>query len=217
MTEQRFDDVPAKMRGLPIDARGYSVPWFVPWVDGRPIFPAMDAPKLLQAWRGRLCWVCGKPLGRVSAFVIGPMCAINRTSAEPPSHLECARFSARRCPFLSKPEMARVGGSYKGHQLGQETAGVMIPRNPGVTLVWQTLRADIYGDGNGRWLFDIGKPHAVEWYARGRPATRAEVLESIESGIPILLEMVEAEPDPDGAAAEIAARFAAAIDLLPGE
>jgi hypothetical protein len=35
------------------------------------------------------------------SFVVGPMCGINRNSAEPPSHKECAQWSARNCPFLS--------------------------------------------------------------------------------------------------------------------
>lgn len=110
----RFDDLPARMRKLPVDKRGFPVPWFVPWVDGQAIFPAMDARKRNLAWRDRLCWVCGERIGRVQAFVIGPMCAVNRTSSEPPSHLECARFSARRCPFLARkrcPKRATLASS----------------------------------------------------------------------------------------------------------
>ena len=212
-----FPDLPSRMRGLAVDARGFPVPWFVPWEGGLPIFPAMDARKRRQAWRDRLCWVCGQKLGRVSAFVIGPMCAINRTSAEPPSHLECARFSARRCPFLSRPEMGRVGQAYKGRALDHDAPGIMLDRNPGVTLVWQTLRPGTFGDGRGNVLFAIGKPKAVEWYARGRPATRGEVLESIAGGTPALLELIAADADPDGAAAEFYKRLKAAFALLPAE
>ena len=102
-----YHDMPASMRELRVDSRGYPVPWFVAWVDGQPIFPALDARKVMLAWKNRLCWVCGKPLARMSAFVIGPMCAINRISSEPPSHLYCARFSAIHCPFLSRPKMKR--------------------------------------------------------------------------------------------------------------
>jgi hypothetical protein len=211
-----FPDLPARMRGLPVDHRGFPIPWFVAWQDGAPVFPAMDARKLGQAWRERLCWVCGQKLGRVSAFVIGPMCAINRTSAEPPSHLECARFSARCCPFLSRPQMARVPrDNYGGTR--EAVAGVMLERNPGVTLVWQTLRPDMFGVGRGAVLFNIGPPHCVEWYAQGRAATRAEVLESIAGGTPALLELVQADPDPDGARVEFARRLKAALELLPAE
>lgn len=212
----RFADLPARMRKLPIDKRGYPVPWFVPWRDGLPLFPAMDGAKRGRAWRDRLCWVCGQRIGRVQAFVIGPMCAVNRTSAEPPCHLECARFSAVHCPFLANPKMGRVGESYKGQPLEKDTAGIMLERNPGVTLVWQTLRASVFADpSGGSFLFDIGKPHAVSWYAHGREATRAEILESINSGLPSLSQLVDADPDPAAARYEFERRVIEAMQLVP--
>lgn len=211
----RFDDLPARMRGLPVDHRGFPIPWFVAWVDGKPIFPAMDARKRRLAWKEKRCWVCGGKLGRVSVFVVGPMCVVNSTSSEPPSHLECARFSARRCPFLANPSMGRVGLNYKGHELNPDTAGTMLARNPGVTAVYQTLRPSTFPDGRGNYLFDIGKPHAVEWYARGRQATRAECVESIATGTPALREMAAIDPDPEGAEAELERRLVLAFALLP--
>lgn len=215
MKAPRFPDMPATMRGLRVDKRGFPVPWFVPWVDDLPVFPAMDERKREVAWRERRCWVCGGTIGRVLAFVVGPMCAVNRTSAEPPSHLQCARFSARNCPFLANPRMGRVGDSYKGQALGHDAPGIMLARNPGVALVWQTLRARPVGDGLGSYLFDIGKPHAVEFYAHGRPATRAEVVESIATGLPALAELAATDPDPEAAAAELERSVAAALALVP--
>jgi hypothetical protein len=35
-------------------------------------------------------------------------------------------------------------------------------------------------------LFELFEPHRVDWYAEGRPATRAEVTASIETGVPLL-------------------------------
>lgn len=215
----RFDDLPGKMRALPMDDRGFPVPWFVLWRGGAPLFPVLDARKRSKAWGERLCWVCGQKLGRVQAFVIGPMCAVNRVSAEPPCHPECARFSARRCPFLANPRMGRVGDTYRGADLADKTAvaGDMITRNPGVTLVWLTLRPGVFSDGRGSYLFDIGNPHGVEWYAHGREATRAEVMESINTGLPILLEAVKADPDPEAAQWEFDQRVVAAMQLVPAE
>src|SRR5262245_3833667 len=101
-------DMPGRIRWLPIDARGFPVPWFVAWFKdgeqvepgvGLPDFRVADANKMRSALKLRLCWVCGKRLGRHLAFTIGPMCAINRTMSEPPSHYECARFAAQACPF----------------------------------------------------------------------------------------------------------------------
>lgn len=218
MTERapRFPDLPAFMRALPVDKRGYPVPWFVPWVDGVPIFPAMDPNKRRRAWGQRLCWVCGQKIGRVQAFVIGPMCAVNRTSAEPPCHLQCARFSARNCPFLTNPAMKRVGDSYKGQALDLENAaGEMIARNPGVTLVWQTLKAGVFPDGKGSYLFNIGKPHSVEWFAHGRAATRDEVTASISSGVPFLRDLAMQDDEPGAALVELGERLHDAMQLVP--
>jgi hypothetical protein len=86
--------------------RGYPVPWFVGWIGGEPEFRMADSEKLALAVRRSLCWVCGDPIVGLRAYLVGPMCAVNRTSAEPPSHVRCADWSARACP----PRGARPPG-----------------------------------------------------------------------------------------------------------
>lgn len=202
--------LPARLRNLPVDERGYPVPWFVAWVDGKPEFRAMDGKKLHEAITWRRCWTCGGQMGRYGTFVIGPMCAVNRTSAEPPSHRECADFSVKGCPFLSRPDMRRRETDLpEGH-----SAGVMIKRNPGVILLWVSRDWQPWNAGNGV-LIDIGEPVEVSWWREGRAATRAEVLESIESGLPLIQGMAEKDPDPAAALAELAQRKAQAMALVP--
>ena len=100
-----------------------------------------------------------------------------------------------------------------------EAAGVAVKRNPGCGAVWatrvyQAFRAPRPGGGVGV-LFDIGsRPERVSWWAEGRPATRAEVEESIRTGLPILLEQSGGEGDPK-AAAELSALAEAAKAHLP--
>lgn len=77
-----LESLPVRMRTLPIDERGYPVPWFVAWVDGKPEFRAMDPNKFRRAIKEKLCWVCGNQLGVYMVFVAGCMCGINRTSTE---------------------------------------------------------------------------------------------------------------------------------------
>jgi hypothetical protein len=189
-----YPDLPARMADLPRDSRGYPVPWFVAFIDGVPDFRVIEPEKIADAIRFEKCWVCGRQRGRNSAFVIGPMCAVNRNSGEPPCHQDCAEFSARNCPFLVRPKMKR---NDKDLPAG-EAAGIMIRRNPGVTLVWtsrnwKAYRAPAGHEGNSGVLFNIGDPVEVKWYREGRAATRAEVVESIDSGLPILREMAEKE------------------------
>ncbi len=191
----------ARIVSLPI-YRGYPVPWFVSWINGVPEFRAADAQKWMQAVQMDLCWVCGHKLGRHKTFVAGPMCGINRTSAEPPCHLDCAQWSARNCPFLSKPQMVR-----RENNLPEDAgcAGVQIRRNPGATLLWTVKDYKLFGDGNGGVLIDMGMPLATEWWAEGKPATREQVVASVESGLPILLEIAQQE---EGAVDELMRRKA---------
>jgi hypothetical protein len=203
-------EVPERMRSLPISDTGYPVPWFVPWVDGKPEFRGMDGEKLRMAVRLQRCWLCGQPLGKHLTFTIGPMCAVNLNIAEPPAHLSCAEYAVKgACPFLSNPRMRRnEKDAPEGH-----VAGIGIKRNPGVTLLWTTLIYKVWRAPNGGALFNIGPPEHVEYYTEGRRATRAEILESMESGLPILMELA-VEDGPD-AVADLKKRYEKALALLP--
>lgn len=68
-----------------------------------------------------------------------------------------------------------------------------LDRNPGVALVWTTRRYRPWRQERGDGLFYIGEPVRAEWFAHGRPATRDEVLASIESGLPSLVEVAAIE------------------------
>src|SRR5205085_2956452 len=134
-----------------------------------------------------LCWLCGQRLGTYLAFVIGPMCAINRISSEPPSHRDCAEFAAVACPFLARPQAQRRTANLDPNV--EPAAGMPIKRNPGVALVWVTREYKIVSapkaQGGSGWLWQVGRPTAVRWYAEGRTATRDEVMASITSGMPV--------------------------------
>jgi hypothetical protein len=213
------NDMPISMAKRPRDRRGYPVPWFVPMNPETRSwdFRYMGPGKIEQALQNGLCWTCGEPLvqGMPYAFVVGPMCAVNLTSAEPPSHINCAVYSARACPFLARPKMQRPSGHEGVVQNQENIAGVALMRNPGVALVWIT-RSGSYTP-NIR-LFHLGDPIKTRWFAHSREATRAEVLESIESGLPVLMKMAE-EQDADeggvGAVDELNRRVEVAMKLIP--
>jgi hypothetical protein len=206
-----FQNMPAAVAALPRDERGYPVPWFVEWIDGKPEFRAMDGRKWVQAIREKRCWICGEKLDpRQHVFVIGPMCAINRTTAEPPCHADCAIFSAINCPFLSKPKAHRREANMPE---GGIIAGEGIMRNPGVACLWYCRGFEIFNDGRGGQLIRLPGAAMVRWYAEGRRATRAEIMESINGGLPILQDMAAKQ----GPAAELALRQAVTrgLKLVP--
>lgn len=205
--------LPDRMKTLPVDDRGYIVPRFVGYVDGKPDFRIMDRQFWQDAVVKSLCWVCGERLGIIQVFTIGPMCAVNRTTAEPPSHRECAIWSAKNCPFLTRPHMVRREDEVTAQC--QSIGGVSIRRNPGVVCLWFTRDYKVFRDNEGKPLIQVGEPDHIEWYAEGRKAKRAQVLESIRTGLPFLEEMATGE-GPE-AVRELRRMMYAAGKLLPRE
>jgi hypothetical protein len=205
----KYLDIPDRMKNLSIDERGFLVPWFVPYVDGKPEFRGMDGEKFLIAIRHKRCWLCGQPLGRFMVFVIGPMCAVNRVSAEPPSHRDCALYAAQACPFLSQPRMRR---NEKDLPEDGTAAGFALKRNPGCTLLWTTLSYRVFKAPNGM-LLQVGEPESLEYFVEGRKATREEILESMQSGLPLLMQ--PAIEEGSDAVAELQAQYAKALELVP--
>lgn len=206
--------IPASHRilSLPRTKAGYPVPYFAAWVNGEPDLRLMDGRKLAAAVTERRCWICGQKLvGATVAFTIGPMCAVNRTSAEPPGHRECGIYAAQACPFLANPAKRRREANLTGSL--DDGAGIAIPRNPGVALVWITRKWSTFDDGTGGRLFHIGRPIRCLFYAHGRPATRAEIVESIDTGLPALVALA-AEEGP-AAVAELDRLVARAMLLVP--
>jgi len=180
--------MPDRMRALPIASNGYPVPWFVAKLpNGEFEFRAIGPGKFELALKAHLCWVCGQRLGSHLAFVLGPMCTISRTTSEPPCHRECATWSARNCPFLTRPRMHRREDNLPEGIV--QPAGVALDRNPGVAAVWVTHDFEIFPDPNRRPLIHVGDPEDVEWWAQGKPATRAQVEESVRTGLPFLEEL----------------------------
>lgn len=179
---------------LPLNDGGYPVPFFVGYVDGKPDFRVTSPDKIRACIVEKLCWICGEPLGRFKAFVAGPMCGINRNSAEPPSHKDCAEWAVQACPFLVKPQMVRREDDFTRSN-EKNTAGIPLKRNPGAAMVWVCEDYKLVQDGRGGVLFSIGEPVAVSWWAEGKSATRAQVEESIRTGLPLLEELCEGRPE----------------------
>jgi len=176
---------------LPKDQRGFPVPWFVAWVNGDPDFRMIDTPKLPLAVKRSLCWICGMVKSyRHHTFVIGPMCAINRVTSEPPCHYECAEFAIKACPFLTQPRMRRNEKSMP--EKYQEAVGTHLDHNPGVTCLWTTREFRPF-QVDGGVLFRLGKSENVSWFREGRAATRLEVEAAIEKGLPKLKELAASD------------------------
>ena len=181
--------LPRHMQCLDVSDKGYPIPWFVQRnADGSYDFRIMDGSKLLMAYHYNRCWVCGGTLGAYKTFVVGPMCVVNRASAEPPSHYECAKFSAIACPFLTLPKSVRREANLPENTV--DLPGVMIPRNPGVTCLWTVKTYGVMRTPQGP-LFKLPDAETVEWYAEKQHATREQIMASMDSGMEILRDMAK--------------------------
>jgi hypothetical protein len=192
MNELRPDltTLPGRLTKLPV-RRGYPVPWFVAMVNGDYDFRVPEPGKREYAVNKHVCWICGQRMGVHMAFVIGPMCAINRISSDPAMHLECAQWSIMNCPFLTKPQMTRREAGLP-EDAYQQTG--FIARNPGVTLLWNTKSYKPFYTSGTEWLIKVGMPRDWKAYRERREATQEELLDSIKSG---LHNLIDECPTPD--------------------
>jgi hypothetical protein len=204
---RRHIAVPARLRKRPRDHRGFLVPYFVAWLDdfgrllppgeGTPDFRVVDTNKHADCIRWNRCWLCGDQLGKYKTFVLGPMCCINRLSSEPPSHLECAEYAVRVCPFLIRPRMRR-----NEHDLPDQMilpAGLMDPGNPGTMALWTShaFRLAEAERGNPGRLIIVGDPVAVTWWHEGRLATPVEAADAMRAGMTKLAKIAADQDGPD--------------------
>lgn len=188
-------DMPNRMKQLRRDDAGRPVPFFVEYVNGKPDFRVMNRDHFALAVMQDLCWVCGKKLTKhqsqpIGTFVAGPMCLVNHVSAEPPAHADCAEWSAKACPFLNNPNKVRREGNLPDGWT--EAPGEMILRNPGVTALIESTSWKAFKIDQGV-LFRFSQIRNVTWYREGREATTVEVLDSMETGMPALMEAAEAD------------------------
>jgi len=205
--------LPAKMMNLPLDPRGYPIPWFVGEINGVRDFRTADAKKRKLAQDNRLCWLCGGKLGRFMAFVIGPMCVVNRNTSEPGSHLECARFAAMACPFLTLPRSKYRSQADLPKDSTRQLEGAL-DGNPGACAIFVTNESWPYivPGTRSEWLIRLGDPERVEWYCKGRPALRDEIIESLKARLPLLEEIADQE---EGGREHLAAMVEVAMKTLP--
>ncbi|PWI16056.1 hypothetical protein DI272_19190 [Streptomyces sp. Act143] len=202
--------VPPRLARRPRDKHGRLVPWFVGYVNGQPDHRLVRPGGITDAVRFNHCFLCGQTLGAYKTFVLGPMCTINRVSAEPPSHRDCAEYAVQACPFLTHPHMRRRPN------LPEDTVapdGTMDPRNPGASVTW-TVRT--YSKKPGMQLFDLGEPAWVEWWREGRRATYSEALDALVAGCDVLQDEAAKDTHPLRAAASLDEQYWKATNYLPG-
>lgn len=99
--------IPERMKDLPLDKRGYPIPFNV-WRDpnGNPHFAINDEGKREKCILENLCSVCGMDLNIYFWFVGGPLSAFDPDGAymDTALHHECMTYALQVCPYLSMPK-----------------------------------------------------------------------------------------------------------------
>lgn len=170
--------LPDCMKGLPVDDRGYPIPFFVKWIDGKPDFRVLDNEKFIRAITEKRCSVCGNPLGRYKSFVGGPMNVLQMISGEPPMHLACATFSVKACPFLLLPMSKRRNKDLpeEVRPVGEES-DIFFEDNPGISAIFTCTR--FRPSPTGR-VFKFDDMSSIQWFTQGREATPEEIRDALE-------------------------------------
>ena len=154
----KAEPIPARMRHLPLDHRGYPVPVIViTGNDGKPAFTINDIDVQDRMVTEDRCAVCGGKLFRGRWLVGGCLSALasNGAFADTPLHDECAHYALKVCPYLAAP-----GWKNPIAQAQRKRAGIGVvfdiektdPNRPQAFIAIMATRVDIKGRGFGAYL-----------------------------------------------------------------
>lgn len=94
-------DIPTSLSHLPLDERGYPIPYFVSRYKGKIDFRMLNTHKQEEMIEKKICSICGKKLYKdYFYFISGPIGLKNQVCSDPAMHRECAEFSLKACPHM---------------------------------------------------------------------------------------------------------------------
>ncbi len=101
MSEIAVPPVPAWLAHRPT-LGGLVVPWITPQADdGRHLFGVLDPARQHAALTGRLCQVCGRPLGKRLVLLMRWQDLPHRCTAEPGCDPQCCAYVQAACPMVA--------------------------------------------------------------------------------------------------------------------
>jgi hypothetical protein len=167
--------IPQRMSHLPLDRRGYPIPWIVMRdAVGRPHFTINDHKRVAECGKFGLCGISGKPLGKFvrsnpykgAWFVGGPASFYHEGGAflDPPVHRECAEYALKVCPYLANPSYGKRidDGTLKDEHIPagmaivktEDSVGSMESR-PQIFILGLARRYEMFEPRPGTLLFKV--------------------------------------------------------------
>lgn len=137
--------IPPRMRNLPLDKRGYPIPYTV-LVEGGDVFFTINREDLrMKCLREDRCPICGTKLFRGRWFVGGPGSGLlpNGSYRDPPMHDECAHYALKVCPWLVVTEYDKRISHLFEPQTVATVDPTVIPDKPPLFVALMAVSQDI--------------------------------------------------------------------------
>lgn len=155
-------DIPKELSHLKIDPRGYPIPYFVSWIEGKPEFRFLDHKRQEMIIAKGVCHICGKKLNKDYNYVIsGPVGYQNRISSDAAMHRICAEFSLRACPHLYLQKAERRENDELGKMVAAAPSVVIKDKPPVLLLVKVSKWKSVVHEGSTYLKYT---PHSYETY-----------------------------------------------------
>ena len=97
-------EIPALMKNLELDRRGFPVPFIIlKDKTGVPHFKINDDRKVEECIKNDLCSICGTEMKTDKWMIGGPLSAFHPQGAyiDIPVHKECGEYALQVCPYLA--------------------------------------------------------------------------------------------------------------------
>ncbi len=172
--------IPALMKHLPLDKRGYPTIPLVMKDENGPKFAVNNEEVRQRFLVEDRCGVCGNKLYRARWLVGGPGSAFLENGAyiDPPMHGECMHYALKVCPYLAAPRYAGGLGKKQAasYQPGEDRERLVVldardslfPERPKLFVAVQYLRADIQGGIEGLPVIVPKQPfRQMEYWVEG--------------------------------------------------
>lgn len=154
-------EIPDFLSHLPVDSRGYPVPYFIIVKDGVPNFKFVDNDKRKDAFDRKICGICGKKLDKKEFwFVGGPLMLKNRVATDIHMHGKCAKASLSLCPYLHHQKADRVS---TGDEPGVIKTPHIVPDKPSIVYLVMADHVEWIRHSEGLYKFRPVRAHEYKY------------------------------------------------------
>ena len=172
---------PKRVQKLP-EHQGLKIPYSVAIDEGgKPNYNLTDAEKYITCIRENKCFICGQTLGKHKAFMLPPLAVLRLQHNIPPSHRDCAIWSAETLPSTlnNKPMLLSANDQKQPEQ------------KTGLIMIAVTTKAIYTATNNSpEWSFTNKESEILineaHWYLDGKQVNYDEVQSHLNKALGVI-------------------------------